>query len=58
MDRGSGHCHMNRVEFLRSQVERAKRFAAMLTNISDLPERTKIEIMDCSRIDGRLGKID
>jgi hypothetical protein len=49
---------MNRVEFLRSQVERAKRFAAMLTNISDLPERTKIEIMDCSRIDGRLGKID
>ena len=26
---------MNRIEFLRSQVERAKRFAAMLTNIAD-----------------------
>jgi hypothetical protein len=26
---------MNRIEFLRSQIERAKRFAAMLTNIAD-----------------------
>src|SRR5712664_3150087 len=26
---------MNRIEFLRSQIERAKRFAAMLTNIGD-----------------------
>jgi hypothetical protein len=26
---------MNRIEFLRSQIERAKRFAAMLINIAD-----------------------
>ena len=26
---------MNRIEFLRSQIERAERFAAMLTNIAD-----------------------
>jgi hypothetical protein len=26
---------MNRIEFLRSQIERAKRFAAMVTNIRD-----------------------
>jgi hypothetical protein len=26
---------MNRIEYLRSQIERAKRFAATLTNISD-----------------------
>jgi hypothetical protein len=26
---------MNRIEFLRSQIERARRFAATLTNIGD-----------------------
>ena len=33
--RETGINHMNRVEYLRSQIERAKRFAATLTNIGD-----------------------
>jgi hypothetical protein len=39
---------MNRIEYLRSQIERAKRFAATLTNIGDR-ERFQIAADDYQR---------
>jgi hypothetical protein len=39
---------MNRIEFLQTQIERAKRFAAMLTNIGDR-ERFQVAADDYQR---------